>query len=246
MSDTMSGLLSCSGPAALPHDKGSSGGAAAGTAPKASKAGKNGDGSVKLPPGRCRELTSELLAALLASCENLPRMGQNLSQARLVQSMKHRYVGSGGTSGCQHCADYVSCYAQRVRVAEPLPTNLYCCLPGSLCCLCTPSAPLAADIADLQTSCTCSCRCAQCLGLLGAIDPAHVRPELPRPAPFAYKAEDCLKVLVQQHLVRVLQTACDIAQLEVTSYAIQQLLQTYSSRRLQKAAQAMKVKLAGS
>lgn len=68
--------------------------------------------------------------------------------------------------------------------------------------------------------------------MLGAIDPAVVSPELPRPTPFAYNAEACLVVLVQQHLVRVLQTACDIGQLEVTSYAIQQILQHYTRKQL--------------
>ena len=85
------------------------------------------------------------------------------------------------------------------------------------------------------------CRCAQCLGLLGAIDPAHVNPELPRPAPFAYDAKFCLVTLVQQHLVRVLQTACDIGQLEVTSYAIQQILQHYTKRQLAKAVRSTQV-----
>lgn len=88
------------------------------------------------------------------------------------------------------------------------------------------------------------CRCARCLGLLGAIDPAHVSPELPRPAPFAYDAKFCLVTLIQQHLVRVLQTACDIGQLEVTSYAIQQILQHYTKRQLAKAVRSTQVCLA--
>jgi hypothetical protein len=68
-----------------------------------------------------------------------------------------------------------------------------------------------------------------------------VKPDLPKPAPFAYRAESCLVSLVQQQLVRVLQTACDIGQLEATSYAIQSLLQYYTKRRLQLAVRAMKV-----
>eukprot|EP00879_Flechtneria_rotunda_P008531 GHRR01008938.1.p1 GENE.GHRR01008938.1~~GHRR01008938.1.p1 ORF type:complete len:1480 (+),score=620.50 GHRR01008938.1:516-4442(+) len=82
-------------------------------------------------------------------------------------------------------------------------------------------------------------RCAQCLGLLGAIDPALVQPELPRPAPFAYQASSFLVSLVQQQLVRVLQTACDIQQLEATSYAIQHILQHYTKRRLESAQATM-------
>eukprot|EP00883_Tetradesmus_obliquus_P008640 jgi/Sobl393_1/19368/SZX76090.1 len=182
MSDAMSGLLSCSGPAALPQDANNKAdsGAAAGTGQqqqqqqkgKGGKAGSGDGSSSKLAPGQCRELVSQLLAALLASCANLPRVHSGHPRSHMVQSMKQR--------------------------------------------------------------------CAQCLGLLGAIDPAHVKPQLPKPAPFAYRAESCLVALLQQHLVRVLQTAYDIGQLETTSYAIQSLLQHYTKRRLQAAARAMK------
>ncbi|WIA34494.1 hypothetical protein OEZ86_012821 [Tetradesmus obliquus] len=182
MSDAMSGLLSCSGPAALPQDANNKAdsGAAAGNGQqqqqqkgKGGKAGSgDGSSSSKLAPGQCRELVSQLLAALLASCANLPRVHSGHPRSHMVQSMKQR--------------------------------------------------------------------CAQCLGLLGAIDPAHVKPQLPKPAPFAYRAESCLVALLQQHLVRVLQTAYDIGQLETTSYAIQSLLQHYTKRRLQAAARAMK------
>jgi hypothetical protein len=84
-------------------------------------------------------------------------------------------------------------------------------------------------------------RCAQCLGVLGAIDPARVAPELPRPVPFSYTPQGCLVRLVTQHLVRVLQTASDTGQLEATSYAIQQILQHYSRQRFDQAALTMQV-----
>lgn len=84
-------------------------------------------------------------------------------------------------------------------------------------------------------------RCAQCLGLLGAIDPSRVQPELPRPLPFSYDAQQFLVCLVQDHLVRVLQTASDISQLEMTSYALQQILQHFSAKQLQRAALLVKV-----
>lgn len=86
-----------------------------------------------------------------------------------------------------------------------------------------------------------ACRCAQCLGLLGAIDPSRVQPELPRPSPFKYDAQAFLTALVKDHLVRVLQTASDISQLEMTSYALQQILQNFTAKRLKQTAAVMLV-----
>ncbi len=86
-------------------------------------------------------------------------------------------------------------------------------------------------------------RCAQCLGLLGAIDPSRVQPELPRPSPFKYDPQQFLVILVQDHLVRVLQTASDISQLEMTSYALQQILQTFHAGRLKTTTAIMTVGL---
>jgi len=87
-------------------------------------------------------------------------------------------------------------------------------------------------------------RCAQCLGLLGAIDPSRVQPELPRPSPFKYDAQAFLVSLVQDQLVRVLQTASDITQLEMTSYALQQILQQFTPKEMQQTALTMKVRVA--
>lgn len=84
-------------------------------------------------------------------------------------------------------------------------------------------------------------RCAQCLGLLGAIDPSRVQPELPRPSPFKYDPQHFLVCLVQDHLVRVLQTASDISQLEMTSYALQQILQKFNANRLKTTSAIMTV-----
>jgi hypothetical protein len=105
MSDAMSGLLSCSGPAALPQDANNNkadNGTAAGTGQQQqqqkgnARGGKAGSGdgssssSSKLAPGQCRELMSELLAALLASCANLPRVCSGHPRSHMVQSMKQR------------------------------------------------------------------------------------------------------------------------------------------------------------
>lgn len=77
--------------------------------------------------------------------------------------------------------------------------------------------------------------------MLGAIDPSRVQPELSRPSPFKYEAQPFLVSLVQDHLVRVLQTASDITQLEMTSYALQQILQHYTAGRMKRTHAVMKV-----
>lgn len=43
--------------------------------------------------------------------------------------------------------------------------------------------------------------CAECLGLLGAIDPARVQPLLPRPEGIASEERDFLATLITKHLV---------------------------------------------
>lgn len=91
-----------------------------------------------------------------------------------------------------------------------------------------------------------ACRCAQCLGLLGAIDPSRVQPQLPRPSPFKYDGSHFLVCLVQEHLVRVLQTASDISQLEMTSYALQQILQHFNAKRVMFTSSIMHVSVLGS
>jgi hypothetical protein len=92
----------------------------------------------------------------------------------------------------------------------------------------------------LLLSTLCCRRCAQCLGLLGALDPSRVQPELRRPGPFSYAAKTFLVQLVLQ-LVRVLQAACDTGQLEMTSYALQQILQHFGPAQLRVTAMQMQV-----
>lgn len=86
MSDTLSGLLSCSKRPAL---HGRSAGAVLTPAAPAAAAGAAGkarsSAEVKLSPVQCQDLLSELLAALMASCENLGRDS-------LAASMKQRCV----------------------------------------------------------------------------------------------------------------------------------------------------------
>lgn len=86
ISDTLSGLVGCSTRPAL-HGPRSGQPAPAASAAAAAAAGGSGKGGssedAKLRPVQCQELLSELLAALLASCENLGRDS-------LAASMKQR------------------------------------------------------------------------------------------------------------------------------------------------------------
>jgi hypothetical protein len=83
--DTLAGLVSCSTrPALHGPSKGQLGVAAALAA-----AGSSGGQELKLRPVQCQDLLSELLAALLASCENMGRDS-------LAASMKQRWVSLHG------------------------------------------------------------------------------------------------------------------------------------------------------
>jgi hypothetical protein len=84
ISDTLSGLVGCSTRPALHGPRSGQPAPAAGAA-AAGGAGKSGGSSedAKLRPVQCQDLLSELLAALLASCENLGRDS-------LAASMKQR------------------------------------------------------------------------------------------------------------------------------------------------------------
>lgn len=86
ISDTLSGLVSCSTrPALHGPSKQQSAAVAVKAAAGGGKGGSNGE--VKLLPVQCQDLLSELLAALMASCENLGRDG-------LAASMKQRCVAA--------------------------------------------------------------------------------------------------------------------------------------------------------
>jgi hypothetical protein len=81
VSDTLTGLLSCSSrPTLQAWDSSTI------QPPAAAAAGGGSSGSsAKLSPVQCQQLLSELLAALMASCENLGR-------DNLAASMKQRWV----------------------------------------------------------------------------------------------------------------------------------------------------------
>lgn len=63
--------------------------------------------------------------------------------------------------------------------------------------------------------------CAECLGLLGAVDPARVEVALDPPDTLCGSLLDLLKALITKHLVRLLRVASNILVLDSASFAIQ-------------------------
>lgn len=63
--------------------------------------------------------------------------------------------------------------------------------------------------------------CAECLGLLGAVDPARVELALEAPEALSETLLDLLKTLIIKHLVRLLRVAQHIHVLDAASLAIQ-------------------------
>jgi hypothetical protein len=146
MGDTMAGLLSCSSRPALRSSSGAAASVAAAAAAAAVAGSSEGTGSragsgeVKLQPVQCQELLSELMAALLASCENLGCDG-------LAASMKQRCVCCLLTMAACSCSSgaFLPPLPQRrastkpcwcaVRAAPPPPTRpqthtQVCAVPG--------------------------------------------------------------------------------------------------------------------
>ena len=63
--------------------------------------------------------------------------------------------------------------------------------------------------------------CAECLGLLGAVDPARVAVTLDPPEALCRSTQDLLVILITRHLVRLLRVASHILVLDAASLAIQ-------------------------
>jgi len=63
--------------------------------------------------------------------------------------------------------------------------------------------------------------CAECLGLLGAVDPARVVVALDPPESLCRSTKDLLIVLIMRHLVRLLRVASHIFVLDAAALAIQ-------------------------
>ena len=88
-----------------------------------------------------------------------------------------------------------------------------------------------------------SLRCADCLGQLGAIDPAFLPNVLQGPAArLAFDLDDDLPLkLISTELLRLLTTASDLGTLESTRYAIQQLLKQYMNSSVEELAEEVRV-----
>jgi hypothetical protein len=85
-----------------------------------------------------------------------------------------------------------------------------------------PGANSAASLAAQQA-------CAECLGMLGAIDPSRVKLD-PQDTPTRCATEAQLSIdLVTKHLVRLLKTAPNLQTLDSTTLAIQQVLRSHAS-----------------
>lgn len=63
--------------------------------------------------------------------------------------------------------------------------------------------------------------CAECLGLLGAVDPARVEVALDPPDSLCHSTQELLTTLIVKHLVRLLRVASHIFVLDAASFAIQ-------------------------
>ena len=88
-----------------------------------------------------------------------------------------------------------------------------------------------------------SLRCADCLGQLGAIDPAFLPNVLQGPtARLVFDLDDDLPLkLISTELLRLLTTASDLGTLESTRYAIQQLLKQYMNSSVEDLAEDVRV-----
>ncbi|KAK9807336.1 hypothetical protein WJX73_002849 [Symbiochloris irregularis] len=71
--------------------------------------------------------------------------------------------------------------------------------------------------------------CAECLGLLGAVDPARVAVELSRAPPLRNSDTAILLALINDHLVRLLRVASSMHHLDSAALAIQELLKHYAN-----------------
>lgn len=63
--------------------------------------------------------------------------------------------------------------------------------------------------------------CAECLGIVGAVDPARVSLAMQPPAKLAQTQHALLMTLLTEHLVRILRVASSLQVLDAASVAIQ-------------------------
>ena len=63
--------------------------------------------------------------------------------------------------------------------------------------------------------------CAECLGLLGALDPARLSLKMLLPEALSTTEQKLIMTLVSRHLVRILRTASNLQALDSVTFAIQ-------------------------
>ncbi|KAL4421833.1 hypothetical protein ABPG77_001622 [Micractinium sp. CCAP 211/92] len=160
----------------------------------------------------------ELLVASLAD-ESLAVRATALRELRSVlSSRRERALGllgaagptaSGGDASTAHTASSSGTASLLSRLMSAL---LKCCDPE----------------VHSQTSLQAQQACAECLGILGAVDPARVSVELQPPAQRCTSDGELLVTLIARHLVRLLKTAPNLQVLDGATLAIQELLRNYS------------------
>ncbi|GAB4817356.1 hypothetical protein N2152v2_004402 [Parachlorella kessleri] len=111
--------------------------------------------------------------------------------------------GAGGQSDGKH---------ESALLARLLSALLKCCDPERH------------NMASLQAQQAC----AECLGLLGAVDPSRVQLDLQPPPTMCRSEGDLVITLVTRHLLRLLKTASSLQVLDAATFAIQELLKHYA------------------
>ncbi|KAL0053239.1 hypothetical protein WJX82_003001 [Trebouxia sp. C0006] len=101
-------------------------------------------------------------------------------------------------------------------------TELLSSLLGALLKCCDPEI-------HTPTSWKAQQLCAECLGLLGAVDPARVVVALDPPESLCRSTKDLLIILIMRHLVRLLRVASHIFVLDAAALAIQEVLKHYGT-----------------
>ena len=106
--------------------------------------------------------------------------------------------------------------------------------PPSLCAtppvalLAPPRLPVAADVdavdapqANDEIGSRAQLLCAECLGLLGAVDPARLSVKTRLPEELYTEPDELLIALISKHLVRLLRVAPSLQVLDSATFAIQ-------------------------
>ncbi|GAX74920.1 hypothetical protein CEUSTIGMA_g2366.t1 [Chlamydomonas eustigma] len=146
--------------------------------------------------------------------ENLLEVALGNAKAAVgeIAVSRHSARGNGGSSQCVQRPAPV----EAALLAEMMASLLRCC----------------DNVMRTHLGRSLKLRCAECLGILGAIDPARVNVAMPLPEPLCeFRFEGTLSFqtqLLQRHLVRILETTDNITTVDFATYSIQALLQGYA------------------